>query len=78
MLKPNKYTNLNLSMLSIASDLLLIFKKNNLLTYSSLLKSVTNKKGIQSKQMILPSLNLLFLLGKIQYHKEGDLIEFIK
>jgi hypothetical protein len=56
----------------------MIFNKEDEIRYIDLLNKIIQAKGIEAKEMLLPSLNLLFLLGKIKYYKKGDLIEYIK
>jgi hypothetical protein len=76
MLIPNKYTNIDISLLSISGEILKIFRDNNTITYSNLLNSVISKKGIESKSIFLPALSFLFLFGIIKYHKKEDIIEY--
>lgn len=77
MLRPTKYTNVNVSVLAISCELLKIFKKNKTATYSEVLNAVINKKGVEAKTIFLPALNFLFLIGKIEYYERTDIIKYI-
>lgn len=76
MLKPTKYTNVNVSLLAVSCELLKVFKKNKTTTSTDLFNKVIQKKGIEAKNIFLPALSFLFLLGKIEYHEKTDIIEY--
>lgn len=76
MLKPTKYSNMNVSLPAISCEMLKLFKKNKTFTYTDLLNKVIQKKGLEAKEIFLPALNFLFLLGKIEYHEKTDIIEY--
>ena len=76
MLKPTKYTNVDVSLLAVSCELLKIFKKTKTTTSTDLLNKVIQKKGIEAKNIFLPALSFLFLLGKIEYHEKTDIIEY--
>lgn len=78
MIKPEKYLDPDVSVLSVSAMIIELFKSGNLLTYSEVFQKVIKKKGDQAKVIFLPALDLLFLLGKIEYHKEIDTLEFKK
>ena len=74
MIKPDRHTNLDTSILNISASILVEFKGNSLITYDSLLKRMTKALGEDIKELFPYSLSFLFLLGKIEYHKESDSI----
>ena len=76
MLRPTKYTNVNVSLLAISCELLKLFKKSKTITYTELLNKIIQKKGIESKNVFLPALSFLFLLGKVEYGEKSDIIEY--
>ena len=75
MLIPNKYTNLDNSILKIGGDILRILTQREIVTYDEVLTEVTNLNGNKSKINYLYSLNLLFLLGKIEYFEKEDMLK---
>lgn len=78
MLKPNKYMNFPLSVISISSDILQILSRNQTIKYNELVSQVIKGKGEQAKEIVLPALNFLFLIGKVEYHNKIDSLEFIQ
>jgi len=46
--------------------------------YDELLDKVILTWGISAKEVFIPTLSFLYLLGKIEYQKDIDTIEFIK
>jgi hypothetical protein len=78
VLAPNKYTDLNTSIISIGGLVIKILQKEYMLKYDDLLTRVVQTKGDCAKEMFLPTLNFLFILGKIRYYKELDTIEFTR
>lgn len=77
MIKPEKYLNLNLSVLEISALIIKYLKKNNYLYYNEMIDRITKAKGENAKEVILPSLNLLFALGKIEYIEKIDSLRLI-
>lgn len=76
MLKPNKYTNVDSSVLFVSYELLKIFKSRKVIAYSDLLNQVLSVRGENTRKLFLPALSFLYLLGRIEYHKKEDVIEF--
>ena len=75
ILKPEKYTKLEVSVLAVVAEILRI-ARGGIIRYDELLRRVLEKKGQEAKENFLPSLNFLFLLGKVKYYKEEDILEF--
>lgn len=77
LLSPNKNSDPDLTILAAASVILSQLKKKKIKTISELGKDLIryNKKSIS---LLEPSLELLFLLGLIEYHKKNDLVEYTK
>lgn len=77
MIEPQKYMDLELSLVNISYFLLSKLKKEKALKYDTALDFATMLFGDDVKETFLPALNFLFLLGKIKYNKEKDTIIFI-
>jgi len=77
MLEPNKYTNIDISLLGVAAEILKILNESCVEKYSQLLFEVLNKRGNAAEEVFLPALCFLFLVEKISYHPTNDLIELI-
>jgi hypothetical protein len=78
MLKPTKHMNLEISTLNIASILLKEISNNKILKYDVLFDKLSKKIGDNAKFNFTNALSLLYLLGKIEYHKKTDSFEFHK
>ncbi len=77
MIKPTKYTNINLSVLWISSEILVMLKNEKVLKYEQILGKLIYKKGIQATENFLLALSFLYLLGKIKYYPKEDVIELL-
>ncbi len=76
MITPNKYTNLDLSVLNIGAEIVKVLQKSRILKYDDLLSQILLKKGRGAKEIFVYSLNFLFVLNIIKYHSSEDIIEF--
>lgn len=77
MIKPDKHTDLATSVLNVAGDIIKVLKKNKIARFDEVLTKITNERGKDVKPAFLLSLSFLYLTGKLKYHKNEDLIEFI-
>jgi len=78
MIAPHKYLDLNLSVLNLGGVILNIVKEEDAVKYDELLDKVILARGVNAKEVFLPTLSFLYLLGKIEYRKNIDTIEFIR
>jgi len=78
MIAPHKYLDLNLSVLNLGGVILSIVKEDGAVKYDELLEKVVLARGISAKEVFIPTLSFLYLLGKIEYQKDIDTIEFIR
>ena len=78
MITPHKYLNLDLSILNLGGVILSIIKEDSVIKYNELLGKVILARGENAKEVFIPTLSFLFLLGKVEYKKDIDTIEFIK
>jgi hypothetical protein len=78
MLKPSKpNVDLKFSVIHVGALIIKAIKDKGLLTFDKLLPILIDKTGERVKEIYLPSLCFLFLVGKIRYHIEIDSLEFI-
>jgi hypothetical protein len=77
LLKPNKYTNIDLSVLGLSTEILTLLKKEKSQKYNQIFEKVIYKKGAEAKENFLLSLSFLYLLGKIKYYQKQDVIELL-
>ncbi|BAX80238.1 ABC-three component system middle component 8 [Labilibaculum antarcticum] len=74
MIKPTKYTNIDLSILGLSSEILRLLIVDGSLKYNQILGKIIHKKGEEAKENFLLALSFLFLLGKVDYYPEEDVI----
>jgi hypothetical protein len=77
MIAPHKYLNLNLSILNLGGMVLNIVKQEQAVKYDDLLQRVLLARGNNAREVFIPTLSFLYLLGKIEYRKDIDTIEFL-
>jgi len=78
MIAPHKYLDLNLSVLNLGGVILNVVKQEGAIKYDELLERVMLARGANAKEVFIQTLSFLYLLGKIDYKKDIDTIEFIK
>jgi hypothetical protein len=76
MLRPNKYSHPDRTVINVSYILLARLKIKRIDEFSSLLAYV--KQRVKSGEtLFLPALNFLYLLGLIEYRPKIDSIEYI-
>ncbi|MFM7469731.1 MAG: ABC-three component system middle component 8 [Vampirovibrionales bacterium] len=75
MLKPTKHSHPDRTILAVSSLILKRLLEKRLESYEELKKFITSKTdGVES--LILPSIDLLFLLGVLEYRPKADAFEY--
>lgn len=74
MIKPNKYTNLDLSVINISVEIIKLLRQNSASKFDDVLNKVIYKKGKGAKDVFLHSLSFLFLLNKLKYYPKEDIL----
>jgi hypothetical protein len=77
MLRPNKHSHPDKTVINIAFLLLSYLKKNRVEEYDTLRRYV-RKNVPDSDLLFLPALNFLYLLGLIAYFPKNDTIEYLE
>lgn len=72
MLKPDKHTNLKLSVINIAGMIIKELKEKEIIPYDELLNSLITQTGESVKEVFLYANYFLFLIGKIEYLPQID------
>jgi len=76
MLRPSKHAHPDRTLISVSLLLLVRLKKSRIEDYDKL-KKYTKKHVVGGDSLFLPALNLLFLLGLIEYREKTDAIEYV-
>ena len=74
MLRPSKHTDLNTCVLNVGSLILDQLAKYGPTKYCDMLINLKKELGDNVKFQVMPSLNLLYLLGLIEYDQNSDMI----
>lgn len=76
MLIPSKHTHPDRTVLNMSTILLLHLKKRRVEAYQDL-SSLAKRKVSGGEALFLPALNLLYLLGLVEYRKKVDSFEYV-
>ena len=76
MLRPTKHSHPDQTVISLSYHLLLILRKQRIMGFEKL-RDFAKDKIIGGEVLFMPSLNFLYTLGVIEYHKYNDSIEYL-
>ncbi|MGE8351170.1 MAG: ABC-three component system middle component 8 [Pseudomonas protegens] len=76
LLLPNKNAHPDLTILSVSAFLLTVLKKHKVQAYSDLYSKLAIHEE-RASYLFEGALDLLFLLGLIQYHPKNDIVEYV-
>lgn len=76
MIKPSKHSNPDQTIIAVSALLLNRLSKAGVEEYDKL-EDLVGSKVDGGKYLFLPSLNLLYLLGLVEYHKKSDTFEYV-
>lgn len=77
MIKPTKHSHPDKTVVYASFIMLKELRKKRIVSYSDLYQMIKNKVT-SGEFLFMPSLNLLFLLGLIEYRVKTDSIEYIE
>jgi len=77
MIKPTKHNHPDKTVIYTSFLMLKELRKKRVVSYSNLLKLIKTKVT-SGEFLFMPALNLLFLLGLIEYKAKTDSIEYIE
>lgn len=75
-IRPNKHSNPDQTVAAVAALILKTLGKRGVEKYDILLDEV-ERKVEDGQFLFLPAVNLLYLLGAIDYHKKADAFEYV-
>lgn len=76
LLFPSKNMDPDLTVIAVSSVLLRHLKKSRFDTIENL-RNIIVQYNKRSSSLLVPSLQVLFMLGLIEYHSKNDLVEYI-
>lgn len=78
MISPHKYLDLDLSVINLGGVILKVLLEHEVIKYDELLDKVLLATGESAKEVFVPTLSFLYVVGKIEYNREIDSIELRK
>lgn len=78
MIKPNKYTNLDLSVLNVGGMILKSLSSCSVQKYEDLENHVVAGLGEPAKAVFVSALSFLFIVGRINYQSITDTIYLVQ
>ncbi|MGJ9385913.1 ABC-three component system middle component 8 [Salipaludibacillus sp. CF4.18] len=76
VLRPDKFTDLNRSLIYAVALLIKVFKENDhKCSYGKLYNALEKQIGDDTLYLFLPAVDFLFLLGRVDYDIESDVLE---
>ena len=76
MLTPRKHLNLDVSVLRVSALMLREIQKRGIVDFEKLRGLILRRVGPDGELAFLPALDLLYLLGKADFHLKNDTIEY--
>jgi hypothetical protein len=76
MLRPNKHSNPDQTVIAVAALIIKKLKVSRMESFDKLEEYIDERVN-GGKYLLLPALNLLYLLGAIEYHGKQDSFEYI-
>lgn len=76
MLRPNKHSDPQLTVLPVAAEILKRLRKKRACSISDL-RSLIEDKGTDRGPLLLPSIAVLHLLGLVEYRRKTDCMEYV-
>lgn len=76
MLRPNKHSDPQLTVLPVAGELLKRLRKKRSCSIAELRKHIEDV-GPDRAPLLLPSIAVLYLLGLVEYRRKTDCMEYI-
>jgi len=73
-IRPNKYTNTDLSVIGLSMVIMSILEKSDAEKYDILLRKVVRKKGNFAKKNFIAALIFLYSMDKVKYYQESDIL----
>lgn len=77
MIRPAKHLNLQVCVVRIAAIILAHLKRRRVESCTTLLQKVIGRAGADAQVWFLPALDLLYLLGRLDYHPKTDSFEYV-
>ena len=78
MIAPEKHLDLDLCVLRAGAFILSFLRRARVAGVEDLRSRLVAKLGSDGELIFMPTINFLFLIGKIDYHPKADSVEYIE
>ncbi|MCP4219207.1 MAG: hypothetical protein GY765_31520 [bacterium] len=78
MIRPHKRMNPQFSVINIGGLIIRALKENRMLNFDQLLAHLAAQTSDEVKEVYLPSLSFLYIIGKLVYHQENDSFQLVE
>ena len=78
MLKPNKHLDLDRSLLRVSAIILGELRRRRMMRFETVRALTRRRVGDDADVILLPALELLYLVGRLEYHLKTDSFEYIE
>jgi len=76
MLTPKKHLDLDVSVIRVGAIMLRELNRRGVVEFEKLRGVVIRRVGQDGDLSFMPALNLLYLLGRVEYHIKNDTMEY--
>lgn len=76
MLTPKKHLKMDTSVLRVFSLILRELQKRSVVEMDKLRAYIIRRVGPDGELAFMPAIDLLFLLGRVEYHLKNDTVEY--
>ena len=78
MIEPTKHLDLELSVLRVSALVLKELMKKRIVKHDELMRKLVDMTNDDVKLTLMPALNFLYIIGRIEYHQKTDSFEYIE
>jgi hypothetical protein len=78
MIRPTKYMDLTVNILAIATEILSELERTHIVSLEELDAQIQARINEKARINFIPSLNLLYILGCLDYDSETDAVVYLR
>jgi hypothetical protein len=78
MIRPTKHLDLDLSVLRAGAVMLTALRKSRVMPLFEFRSKLITTLGSDGELMFVPTVNFLYLIGRIEYHARTDSFEYVE
>lgn len=78
MIRPTKHLDLDLSVLRAGAVMLAALRKARVMPLFEFRAKLVSALGNDGESMFVPTVNFLYLIGRVEYHARTDSVEYVE